>query len=165
MIGEALYVEAADARDAEALASLERRSFSHPWTVRHFQSALDDRERNLVLVLRTPFAGPDPERGIRGYCVLESVVDELHLHDVAIHPEHRGRGLGRFLLGLALEIGARRGAETAFLEVRRSNWPALGLYRTLGFETVSVRRDYYAHPREDAIVLRKAGLEISRGAC
>jgi ribosomal-protein-alanine N-acetyltransferase len=160
-----LVLEAAEEADLEALAGLERRTFSHPWTLHAFRQALGDPEHGRVLVLRTPLEAALPERGIRAYCVFQVILDEMQIHNFAVHPEHRGRGVGRWLLRTTLEIGARRGARSAFLEVRQSNWSALHLYRSVGFQTVSVRRDYYSRPREDALVLRKDNLEISGSAC
>jgi len=84
-----------------------------------------------------------------------------------VGPEFQGRGLGRRLLALVLALGARRGAERALLEVRQSNWAAQRLYRSLGFHGVAVRRGYYTHPSEDALILEKrdlgAGPERVRG--
>ncbi|MBI3932355.1 MAG: ribosomal protein S18-alanine N-acetyltransferase [Acidobacteria bacterium] len=158
MSGEALVLEEAGLEDLEALALLERRSFSHPWAVSGLREALAASGRGLFLVLRAPFGRGDPERGIRAYCVFETVVDEMHIHNLAVHPDHRRRGLGRRLLRLALETARGRGAETAHLEVRASNWAALALYRALGFETTGVRRGYYTGPCEDALLLRRSGL-------
>jgi ribosomal-protein-alanine N-acetyltransferase len=149
-------VEEARADDVEALASLERRCYSHPWSVRGFREALRRGEHGLVLVARAP-AGADPERGILGYCVIETAADELHVHNLAVRPEYRGGGLGRRLLAIALTIGERRGARVALLEVRESNRPAIGLYHSMGFLSVAVRRNYYSQPTEDALVLRKDG--------
>ena len=59
------------------------------------------------------------------------------------------------MLRLAVGLGARRGAQTVFLEVRESNSPALGLYQGAGFEVTGMRPDYYAQPREDALLLRR----------
>lgn len=153
---ESLVLEAADAEDVEALVAIEQRSFSHPWTARAFRLAMKDAERGRLIVLRAPHAAAGPDRGIRAYCAFEAVVDEMEIHDLAVHPAHRGEGLGRRLLQLALEMGARRGARRALLEVRRSNWAAVRLYRSAGFQAVSVRRDYYSHPSEDALILERA---------
>jgi ribosomal-protein-alanine N-acetyltransferase len=150
-------VEEARADDVDALASLERRCYSHPWSVRGFREALRRGEHGLVLVARAP-AGADPERGILGYCVIETAADELHVHNLAVRPEYRGGGLGRRLLTIALALGERRGAQVALLEVRESNGPAIALYHSMGFVSVAVRRNYYSQPPEDALVLRKDGL-------
>jgi ribosomal-protein-alanine N-acetyltransferase len=150
-------IEAADGADVDALTSLERRCYTHPWSVRGFRDALRRGERGLVMVARAA-ASRDPERGILGYCVIETVADELHVHNLAVRPELQGAGLGRCLLSLALRVGARRGADAALLEVRESNRPAIALYRSVGFVAVAVRRSYYSQPTEDALVFRKDGL-------
>lgn len=150
-------VEEAGRDDVEALVALERRCYTHPWTARGFRDALRRGERGLVVVARAP-ADDGAERGILGYCVIETVADELHVHNLAVRPESRGGGLGRLLLELALSAGLRRGARVALLEVRESNRPALELYRSMGFAPVALRRNYYSQPLEDALVLRKEGL-------
>lgn len=151
-------IEAAEADDVDALAALERRCYTHPWTARGFRDALRrGPERGLVLVARAPRTASG-EHGILGYCVIETVAEELHVHNLAVRPESQGNGLGRRLLGLALAAGARRGARVALLEVRASNRAALELYRSLDFVTVARRRNYYAQPAEDALVLRREGL-------
>jgi ribosomal-protein-alanine N-acetyltransferase len=151
----ALWLEAAAAEDAEALAEIERKSFSHPWTVRDFQGALRGRG---VLVLRAPWKPGCASRGIRAYCAVLLAAGELQVQDLAVHPDHRGQGLARWLLRFVLEWGGRHGADEAFLEVRRSNQAARRLYGSCGFEEVAARRDYYRFPTEDALLLRKVGL-------
>ena len=149
-----LVVEAATGDDLDALIDLERRSYSHPWTRANFEGELRASERGHLLVLRESAARSDPERGIRGYCALQVYAEELHLMNLAVAPEWRRRGLGRFLLRLARDLGARRGAREAWLEVRAGNLPALALYLSQGFTEVGRRRGYYSRPREDALLLR-----------
>ena len=81
----------------------------------------------------------------------------LGLAPVAVHPDWQGRHLGRRLLRRLLAIARQRGADTAFLEVRRSNRTAIHLYQTEGFCETGLRRGYYpaAQGREDAILMAK----------
>jgi [ribosomal protein S18]-alanine N-acetyltransferase len=157
-------LEAATAEDVPALVALEQACFSQPWTARNFRDAMADPERGLLLVLRSPFPPGDPARGLVAYCSFQTVVDEMHIHNVAVAPALQGRGLGRRILAMALAIGARRGAERALLEVRQSNWAAQRLYRSLGFQGVAVRRGYYTQPSEDALILEKRGLGAGAAA-
>jgi len=154
-------VEPAGHDDVEALASLERRCYTHPWSVRGFRDALRRGDRGLVLVARASLPA-DGERGILGYCVIETAADELHVHNLAVRPELQGSGLGRRLLTLALGIGERRGSDVALLEVRASNRAAIDLYRSMGFVSTAVRRSYYSQPTEDALVFRKDGLAAGK---
>jgi [ribosomal protein S18]-alanine N-acetyltransferase len=154
-------LEAATDDDVPALVALERLCFSHPWTAHNFRDAMADPERGLVLVLRGPAPPDDPGRGVLAYCSFQTVVDEMHIHNLAVAPARQGRGLGRRLLELSLAVGARRGAERALLEVRQSNWAAQRLYRSLGFQGVAVRRGYYTHPAEDALILEKRELSAA----
>jgi ribosomal-protein-alanine N-acetyltransferase len=153
VIPGAVALEAAAPEDVPALVELERLCFSHPWTPRHFADSMADPPRSRVIVLR---GGPPAaaHRGIVAYCVYEVVAGELHVHNLAVHPGHRQRGLGRWLVERVLELGRRRGALEAFLEVRRSNRAARALYQGLGFEVLATRANYYSHPTEDALVMK-----------
>jgi len=137
---------------------LERSCFSHPWSPRDLEAAIADGEHGCVIVLRAVGAATAPV--IAAYCIFQVVLDEMSVLDLAVDARWRRQGIGRWLLERALSLAARRGARVALLEVRQSNWPALELYRTLGFEVISARRHYYERPLEDAFLLRKGSLAI-----
>ncbi len=59
--------------------------------------------------------------------------------DVAIDPEHRGRGWGRSAMELAERYARDQGARTLGLSVFGFNAAARGLYESLGYETTSVK--------------------------
>lgn len=79
------------------------------------------------------------------------VADELHILNVATAPAARRRGFGGALLDEALAYASARRIRLVLLEVRRSNDPAIGLYRKAGFSIFGVRKAYYADNDEDAI--------------
>ncbi len=155
-----LLLEAAGEEDVEALVELEQRCHRHPWRASSFREEMGDPARGAVIVLRAPFEPAERGRGIVGYYAYQVVADEMHLLNLAVAPEHQRAGLGGFLLARAIEQGARRGAKGVFLEVRRSNRVAQALYERFGFLTLAVRRDYYADPREDALVLARRVLVL-----
>jgi ribosomal-protein-alanine N-acetyltransferase len=84
---------------------------------------------------------------------------DFHIGSVATDPQYRRRGLGKLLMLCALRYAAETGAETAFLEHRRSNLAASRLYSQLGFHKLRVRRGYYTDNNEDAIELAFDGLQ------
>ncbi|QGV78043.1 GNAT family N-acetyltransferase [Streptomyces ficellus] len=57
----------------------------------------------------------------------------LTVEDIEVAPEHRGRGVGRGLMALAVEFGRERGAGHIWLEVTNINAPAIHAYRRMGF--------------------------------
>ena len=78
------------------------------------------------------------------------VADELHVLDVATHPELRRRGYARALMQQSLAYAREHAVRHVLLEVRRSNTPAIRLYRECGFFAMGIRKRYYPDD-EDAI--------------
>ena len=79
------------------------------------------------------------------------VADELHILNVATAPSARRRGFGKAVVDEALAYASTHRIRLALLEVRRSNEPAIALYRGAGFSIFGVRKAYYADNDEDAI--------------
>ncbi len=76
--------------------------------------------------------------------------DECEILNVAVSPEFRRKGVAKALVRSFLE--SVQGS--VFLEVRASNTAARELYKSLGFQELTLRRDYYDHPPEPAIVMK-----------
>jgi ribosomal-protein-alanine N-acetyltransferase len=137
------------AQDLRQVLEIERSSFDNPWS-----SALFLQELRIpfsrILVIR-PAGGVDEP--IVGYLCRWFVADEIHILNVAVHPQYRGRGIGALLLGEALREAERGRADAVTLEVRRSNEAARRLYASFQFEEVGVRRNYYGRG-EDALIMR-----------
>ena len=135
----------------DEISAIELESYENPWARSAFESELGKNPVSFAQVALTTGA---PAR-VAGYCVVWIVFEQIHIQNLAVHPEHRRQGLGRLLLLRALEEGRACGAAAALLEVRRSNEAAQNLYRDLGFLETGTRRDYYSQPREDALLFRK----------
>jgi [ribosomal protein S18]-alanine N-acetyltransferase len=75
--------------------------------------------------------------------------------NVAVDPDHRGRGLATMLLERLFELTADDMRRGYTLEVRVSNGTAIALYERLGFEARGIRRGYYTDNREDALIMWK----------
>ena len=133
--------------DLLGVLEIERRSFGQPWSRAFF-------EKELV----TPFArltvavDVGAESSVVGYTCRWRVADEVHLLNVAVHPDRRGLGHGRQLVAAVTAEAEATGARVVFLEVRAGNVVARRLYRTLGFRDLGIRRGYYG-PGQDAIVM------------
>ena len=92
---------------------------------------------------------------VLGYVGSQTVLDETDMMNVAVHPDHRRRGIARQLIDALIQALKERGSHSLTLEVRSSNAPAICLYNQLGFEEAGRRRNYYRNPKEDALILRK----------
>ncbi|MGE5244655.1 MAG: ribosomal protein S18-alanine N-acetyltransferase [Betaproteobacteria bacterium] len=137
----------ASTEDLDAVLAIERASFTNPWTREMYLAELENRDVSFCYVIR------DASGAIIGFCSFWRVLDEMHINNVAVRPEHRRAGAGTALMQEVLRQGARLGARRATLEVRRSNEEARRLYERLGFAVAGVRRAYYSQPVEDALVL------------
>jgi ribosomal-protein-alanine N-acetyltransferase len=77
--------------------------------------------------------------------------DESELLNLVVAPEFRGKGFARALLQ---ELLAAAPAASLYLEVRESNQAARNLYKSMGFQEVNIRQEYYQSPSEAAIVMK-----------
>ena len=62
-------------------------------------------------------------------------------------------GIGSILLRYMAEVAARAGCRNMTLEVRRSNEPAISMYRKGGFRDSGLRKGYYSDNHEDAVLM------------
>jgi ribosomal-protein-alanine N-acetyltransferase len=134
------------AADLPVVMDIENRSYSMPWSETTFRGLLRRPDADLVVA---------ESRGLLvGYAVTWFVVDQAELGNVAVAQAWRRRGIGARLVEAVLERACERGAREVFLEVRPSNATAQRLYDRYGFKEVGRRRNYYAEPPEDAVVMR-----------
>lgn len=91
---------------------------------------------------------------VTGFAALLFSEDFADILDIAVNPLQRRHGTAKKLLEHSFDICKARGVKELFLEVRRSNSAANALYRACGFEQISVRKNYYSAPREDALIYR-----------
>ena len=133
------------AADVPSVAALEKLCFSDPWSVSSIASELDN-PLSLWLVW-------EEDGAAAAYLGVQRVPPQADVMNVAVSPALRRRGIARALFA---ELERRLPEiDELFLEVRASNSGAIALYRTLGFEQVGRRPNYYLDPREDALILRK----------
>ena len=125
-------IRAARPEDLPALAAIQRSSpEAAPWDPAGYEILVAELDNRVV-----------------GFLVTRTVTDgELEILNLAVAPPYRRRGIARSLVKLVL-------SGTVFLEVRESNSAALAFYKSLGFQELSWRHEYYTDPPEGAIVLK-----------
>jgi [ribosomal protein S18]-alanine N-acetyltransferase len=135
--------------DVKSIWDIERLSFTTPWSFWNFLSELGNPHSSILV------AGPPLPQTWEtfGYIIFWVVAEEMHIMNLAVHPQFRRRGVARALLQEGLRQARARGAQIAWLEVRPSNRPALALYEAFGFQKVGLRPRYYADDQEDALLM------------
>jgi ribosomal-protein-alanine N-acetyltransferase len=120
-------------------------AYGEAWNRRQVGDALTMPNTHYLL------AGPDglspaPDDPAVGFLLSRGAAGEEELLLIAVHPEHRGNGIGTALIERFIDVARQRGTERLFLEMREGN-PAERLYVALGFEPVGRRRQYYRSAR------------------
>jgi len=140
--------------DLLEVVEIEEQSGLSRWGWAAYYAELQGSNRDLMLVARAPQSKtPHVSATLAGYIVARIGAGELHINNVAVRDKYRRQGIGLNLLERILAEGARRGVETAFLELRAGNRAALSLYEKCGFSVTSRRTRYYSEPIEDALVM------------
>ena len=129
------------------VAELEKICFTDPWCEAAVASELDN-PLSLWLVAVSGDA-------VIGYVGSQSVLGEADMMNWAVCPACRRSGVARALLQALEEALRAKGVISLSLEVRQSNLAAQELYGSCGYGQVGLRPNYYRHPRENALILKK----------
>ena len=132
----------------DEVAELERICFSAPWSRNMLAEELDNALSAFLVAL-------DGDGKVVGYAGLQVILDEGYITNVAVRPEWRRRGVAGKLLQVFLDFAQANRLAFLTLEVRASNYGAIALYGSRGFRSVGRRRNYYEHPREDAVIMTR----------
>lgn len=130
----------------DEVAELERLCFPDPWSRNMLKEELENDLAAFLVAL-------DEQGTVVGYAGLQVVLDEGYILNVAVRPDCRRQGVAGQLLNVFLNFA--KGNQLAFLtlEVRASNYAAIALYGSRGFRGMGRRKNYYEHPREDAVIM------------
>lgn len=140
------FARAMRSSDLDLVVRNEAAATVSPWSKRVFVDCLRAGYQCWVLANKDQIAA---------HGVLSVAIGECHLLTLCVAPEFQRSGLGRRLFKLLLEKAAKLEAETCFLEVRKSNSPAIALYESMGFSQIGERKGYYpgGAAGEDALVM------------
>jgi [ribosomal protein S18]-alanine N-acetyltransferase len=133
--------------DVAAVASVERSSYQFPWSEGVFRDCV--RVGYLCRVV-------EYRNEISGYGIMSFGAGEAHVLNICVRHELRGMGVGRRLMDYLLDRAREEYMQDVFLEVRPSNTIAIGLYESMGFQRIGLRKGYYqaVGGREDALVYK-----------
>lgn len=133
--------------ETAAVAALQRDNFAHPWSEQDYTEHLQDEDKIYLIALQ--------DDAVVGSCVLWCSFETADLCNIVVDPSHRREGIAEALLERAFKECTGKGAEQILLEVRESNEAAIGLYIKIGFNKISLRKNYYRDPQEHAVIMQK----------
>lgn len=143
---DSLIIRKAETKDIKEMAALDLVCFSAPWSEEAFRQELE--ENNLAF-----YVVAELKEKVVGYAGLWAILDEGHITNVAVSPEHRKRGIGRAVVEVLVDATEQAGLNSFTLEVRTSNITAQNLYKKFGFIEAGLRKGYYEDNGEDALIM------------
>ena len=147
MIKEDMIIREMLPEDLDEVCRIEAENFSEPWSRNGFLDSMKEPGTCYLTVLA--------EGSVVGYCGMLQVLDEADITNVAVDGRYRSQGIGFAMLSRLMEYGKERGVAAFTLEVRQSNAAAIRLYEKLGFENCGIRKNFYAKPTENAVIMWK----------
>ncbi len=132
-------------RDAYRAYRIMRSAFSSPWGIKEFEDGLK-LSYNICMVAE------DGDLVI-GFCIFRVLFDTADLDMIVVSKDYRNQSIGSHMIDLGIKEIKKTEAQRIMLEVRDSNTEARRLYERMGFKQISTRKEYYANPSEDAIIM------------
>lgn len=145
---EQVIVRRMAGKDIDVVAEIEALSFPVPWSKGAFEKEIKKNLMARYLVVES-------EEKVLAFGGMWFIIDEAHVTNIAVHPQYRGKQLGKQLVQAMIQEAVTVGMTKMTLEVRRSNLIAQNLYKNLGFISCGVRPAYYEDNGEDAIIMWK----------
>lgn len=140
-------IHPASREDLGEILAIEQASFPNPFTRDLFEVELRLKIAHLLVLKRG--------ETVVGYMDFWHVADEMHLINIAVHPEKRRQGIATLLMDHLIAYAQEKGVRVIFLDVRVSNGSAIALYEKYGFKSAGVRKGYYKDNQEDAVVMKR----------
>ncbi|MEG0640992.1 MAG: ribosomal protein S18-alanine N-acetyltransferase [Clostridium sp.] len=128
------------------VVEIENLSFSTPWSHNAFHLELTNNKNALYRAVKI-------NGKVIAYGGMWLLFDEVHVTNIAVHPEYKGCGYGNVIMGDMIDSARNAKMSAMTLEVRVSNTPAVNLYKKFGFVSVATRKGYYQDTKEDAIIM------------
>ncbi len=143
-----IKIRLAEEKDIKKIADIEAECFTTPES----ESSVKDVIENPVY--EAFVAEYDGE--VVGHTITMTSCGDTDILSVAVRPSFRRFGIGKMLMDNIIVTADKKGVTDVFLEVRKSNIPAISLYEKTGFEKIGERKNFYDLPREDAVLMKKS---------
>ena len=141
-----VLIEKASLLNANEICSLEQEFFSSECKTEEIEKRIKEEDSVLMVAKQ--------EGKVIAYLSAKSVLDEADLWYIAVKTQYQKQGIASRLLETFLEEMALQNIKCITLEVRKSNQSAIALYEKHKFQRISIRKNYYRNPTEDAMIFQ-----------
>jgi len=146
LVRQMLIIRKMTEDDLDAVLAIEQACFPRAWIKEHFIAEIVSDYGTAVVA--------DKDGQIAGYLILSVLFDEAEILNVAVNPVLHGNGIGEMLVRWSLKESLKERATIIRLEVRTTSFPAITLYKKLGFIPTGFRKSYYENGT-DALLMEK----------
>ena len=130
--------------DIDCVLKIEKENFNNPWIKDQFIRCYKQPLIFLSYVYCKSYR-------VIGYFISEIIIDEVHLHKIAVEKKYQNNKVGLKLIEYMIKYSKMNRKVKICLEVDSTNTPALNLYANSGFIEVGKRQNYYQG--RDAILM------------
>lgn len=150
----------------EIVAGIENENFTDPWTSQMLLDTLKYDYNFIILLTKDELLVCRGEGCINqfevsdviGYLIGNVIAGESELLRIAVARKYKGCGHSKTIMEKYFQHTSENyfeKCENYFLEVRSQNKIAINLYKSMGYEQIGCRRNYYSNPNDDALIFKK----------
>lgn len=140
-----LILKEMDFSDLEGVYEVSSLSLKETWSLNSIEKELNNKLATYIVCLE--------DSKVLGFAGSWLIASEGQITNVAVHPNSRGKGIGKYLMEKLIFVLKNKGCTDITLEVRKSNIIAQNLYKSLGFKEEGIRKNFYEDNKEDAIIM------------
>lgn len=131
--------------DIPAVCEIEQSCFSEPWGETAFKDAFNSKIYQFFVAKSTD--------DVVGYIGMYTADNIGFICNVAVKNNFRGNKIATNLIRNLISYSKSNSLKFITLEVRKSNFVAISLYKKFGFSLSGIRKVFYSNPPEDAIIM------------
>lgn len=142
---ENLTLKKLSLEDIDGLYEVSSLSLKETWSLDSIEKELSNKFARYIVC-------KDGDKVI-GFIGAWLIASEGQITNLAVHPDYRKKGIGKKLMKSLISSLKDEGCNAITLEVRESNTIAKSLYKSLGFLSEGIRKNFYEDNKEDANIM------------
>ena len=141
-----MNIRYAESKDITKIYNIEKRVFVNSWSKDSILQELKREKNSINLVCEI-------NNNLVGYFFSHTIKKEIHILNLAIDIAFQHKGNGKAFFCMIFNNFLKHA--NVFLEVKRTNFPAINLYLGFRFEEIDIRKKYYIDGEDALVMFRK----------